>query len=61
MEIKTPGPVLQPDYLSALLSSIEESVVATDEQFIIQYWNKGAEQIFGYSANEHLDEGVPKL
>ena len=42
--------VFQSEYLSALLSSIEESVVATDDNFIIRYWNKGAEQIFGYTA-----------
>ena len=24
--------------------------MATDDNFIIRYWNKGAEQIFGYTA-----------
>ena len=46
--------VFQSEYLSAILSSIDESVVATDENFIIQYWNKGAEQIFGHSAEEAI-------
>ena len=49
MQTATPA-VFQSEYLSALLSSIEESVVATDDKFIIRYWNKGAEQIFGYTA-----------
>lgn len=38
----------QTEYLAALLSSIDDSVVATDENFVIQYWNKKAEQLFGY-------------
>ena len=46
--------VFQSEYLSALLSSIDESVVATDKNFLIRYWNKGAEQIFGYSAEETI-------
>lgn len=42
----------QTEYLAALLSSIDDSVVATDENFVIKYWNTKAEQLFGYPASE---------
>lgn len=40
------------EYLSTLLDSINASVVATDADFIIEYWNKSAEIIFGHTAEE---------
>jgi PAS domain S-box-containing protein len=44
------NPLYQTEYLSALLSSIDDSVVATDENFIIRYWNRKAEQFFAIPA-----------
>lgn len=44
------------EYLSALLNSINASVVATDADFIIQYWNNCAEKIFGLSAKEAIGQ-----
>jgi len=46
----------QLEYLSALLNSINASVVATDADFVIKYWNKCAETIFGYTAKEAVGQ-----
>ncbi|HTM92504.1 MAG TPA: PAS domain-containing protein [Flavisolibacter sp.] len=40
------------EYLSALLNSINASVVATDADFVVRYWNQTAETIFGFTAKE---------
>ena len=42
----------QSEYLSALLDSINASVVATDANFVIEYWNKCAEIVFGFKAKD---------
>ncbi|HEU0111217.1 MAG TPA: PAS domain-containing sensor histidine kinase [Flavisolibacter sp.] len=54
MRIASHPPVFHSEYLTALLRSIDESVVATDENFIIQYWNRRAEEIFGYTSAEAI-------
>lgn len=37
-----------------ILDSISESVIVTDMEGVIEFWNKGAEQIWGYSAEEMI-------
>lgn len=39
---------------TTILANIQESVIVTDLQGKIIYWNEGAEHIFGYSASEML-------
>ncbi len=39
---------------TTILANIQESVIVTDLQGKIVYWNEGAEHIFGYSASEML-------
>ena len=39
-------------YLSTLLDNIDEPVIATDENYIIRYWNRGAENLFGKKASD---------
>ncbi|HET7896155.1 MAG TPA: PAS domain S-box protein, partial [Flavisolibacter sp.] len=46
----------QTEYLAALLGSIDDSVVATNENFEIQYWNKKAEELFGCSQEEVIGQ-----
>lgn len=46
----------QSEYLSALLISINASVVATDADFVIQYWNKCAETIFEVAAKDAIGQ-----
>lgn len=44
------------EYLSALLNSINASVVATDADFVIRYWNQTAETIFGVPASKAIGQ-----
>lgn len=48
------NPLFQTEYLLALLASIDDSVVATDKNFIIQYWNNKAEKLFGRPGSEAI-------
>ena len=41
-------------FQSTILHNVRESVVVTDLQGKIIYWNEGAEHLFGYSASEML-------
>ncbi len=39
-------------FQASLLANINDAVVATDDQYHITYWNKAAEQIYGWTASE---------
>lgn len=39
-------------YHAGLLESVSDAVISTDANYIIQSWNKGAEAIYGWSAQE---------
>src|SRR5262249_847287 len=41
-------------FQSLLLDSVRESVVALDNEHHVTFWNKGAESLFGYSAQEAI-------
>lgn len=41
-----------------LLNSVRESIVATDMDYRIIYWSPGAEQLYGYSADEAIGETI---
>jgi PAS domain S-box-containing protein len=46
---------------SVLLNSVRESVVSTDVNNNVTFWNKGAERLFGYSAEEAMGKPVDSL
>jgi PAS domain S-box-containing protein len=50
-------------YHAYLLENIHDAVIATDEQLLITAWNKGADRIYGWRADEvlgrNLWEAVP--
>ena len=46
---------------SVLLNSVRESVVSTDLKDNVTFWNKGAENLFGYSAEEATGQPVASL
>jgi PAS domain S-box-containing protein len=48
-------------FQGVLLDSVRESVVATDIRHRVTFWNRGAEALFGYSADEALRNGVDTL
>ena len=42
----------------SLLDAVEQAVVATDPLGYIQYWNRGAEQLYGWTSAEVLGSNV---
>jgi PAS domain S-box-containing protein len=44
-----------------LLNAIEQSVIATDLDGIVIYWNRFAEQLYGWSAEEAIGRQIIKL
>lgn len=48
-------------YLSALIDSSDDAIVSKNLDGIITGWNKGAERIFGYSAEEVMGKSILML
>lgn len=46
---------------AVLLNSVRESVVSTDLEHNVIFWNKGAEQLFGYPADEAIGKPLASL
>lgn len=46
-------------YLESLIQSSADAIIATDLDNIVTAWNKGAENIFGYSAEEVIEKPLP--
>ena len=44
-----------------LLSSVHDALTATDENFIITYWNQIAEEMFGWTAKEAIGQTAKEL
>jgi PAS domain S-box-containing protein len=47
-----------PNYWQTIIDNLHESVITTDPDGIIVSWNKGAERLFGYSADEVIGRHV---
>jgi PAS domain S-box-containing protein len=47
--------------LAAIVESTDDAIVSKDLDGIVQTWNKGAERIFGYTAEEMIGQPVHKL
>jgi PAS domain S-box-containing protein len=48
-------------YHADLLENIHDTVMATDEHFLLTAWNKGAEQMYGWTADEVLGRDVREV
>ena len=49
------------EFLSHLLQAVRDSVIYTDLEGRVRYWNQGATEIFGYAAEEVLGGTVAVL
>lgn len=48
-------------YQAHLLDSIFDAVVGSDENFVVNYWNKAAENLYGWKAEEAIGKPVSEV
>ena len=62
---QTFAPLEQPDviahYLASIVDSSDDAILSKDLNSIIRSWNKGAERLFGYTAEEAVGKPVTML
>jgi PAS domain S-box-containing protein len=51
----------QQNLLSSIVNSTDDAILSTDINGLVTSWNKGAEQIFGYSADEMIGKDHREL
>lgn len=51
----------QEKYISSILDNTYDAIIFTDKENIIQVWNKGAENLFGYTAEEMQGHSFRRL
>ncbi|MES2371054.1 MAG: PAS domain S-box protein [Bacteroidota bacterium] len=49
------------DYLAKLISNVQDAILSTDDQFVIKSWNKGAEMIYEWTAEEAIGQKLEYL
>ena len=52
---------LQQQYLATVLENVSEAVVSTDLEYRIVSWNRAAEKMYGYTAEEAIGKKVSEL
>jgi PAS domain S-box-containing protein len=57
----TPSPDATLEFQSLILASVRESIIAIDLRGLVTYWNEGATEIFGYTADEMLGHRLSVL
>ncbi len=48
-------------YFTKLILNVPDAVFSTDEHFVIKNWNKGAERVYGWTADEAIGQTVNGL
>ncbi|MBI6629905.1 PAS domain S-box protein [Pontibaca salina] len=49
------------EYFAAIVESSDDAIITKNLHSIIQTWNKGAERLFGYSAEEAIGQSIMML
>lgn len=49
------------EFQANLLSSVNEAIIAVDKDFCITYWNKAAERMYGWTAEEAMGESIKEI
>src|SRR5436190_3907935 len=60
-QINLQSPEIAPYWLAALIDSAEDAIISKTLEGIITSWNKGAQRIFGYTADEVIGKPVTIL
>jgi PAS domain S-box-containing protein len=55
------SPELAPYWLEAIIDSADDAIISKTLNGVITSWNKGAERIFGYTAEEAIGQSVTML
>src|SRR5690242_4359013 len=55
------SPELAPYWLAALIESADDAIISKTLEGIITSWNKGAQRVFGYTADEVIGKSITIL
>lgn len=51
----------QNTYAAALVNNVQDAIISTDKDLLIRSWNKAAEQLYGWKAEEVVGKNGPQL
>jgi len=49
------------NYHASLIENVSDAIISTDEEFTVKSWNKAAEKIYGWKAEETIGKSVSEI